>query len=148
MRKAALAGAVALAIIGPLSISSEGIVVTTATAQDVVVTESHIARLKRSLRLTPAQQVHWQRVESALRSYFTRTASADSSGDSYYQRARARISGYAINARAMQRLHSAAGPLGIPLSQIAWRTWSGVSCCGACPVSVNSWNFAIGMALA
>jgi hypothetical protein len=34
--------------------------------------------------------------------------------------------------------HRAAGPLGIPLSQIAWRTWSGVSCCGACPVSVNS----------
>src|SRR5215467_4681091 len=88
MRKAALAGAVALAILGPLSISSEGIVVTTAAAQDVVVSESHIARLKRSLHLTPAQQVHWQRVEAALRNYFTRTASADGSGDSYYQRAR------------------------------------------------------------
>jgi hypothetical protein len=110
MRKAALAGAVALAIIGPLSISTEA-VISTASAQDVVVTESHIARLKRSLHLTPAQQVHWQKVESALRSYFTRTASADNSGDSYYQRARARISGYALNARGMQRLHAAAGPL-------------------------------------
>ena len=44
--------------------------------------------------------------------------------------------------------HWAADPLGIPLSQIARRTWSGVSCCGAWPVSVNSWNFATGMALA
>jgi hypothetical protein len=111
MRKSALAGAVALAIIGPLSVSTEGIVVTAAAAQDVVVTESHIARLKRSLRLTPAQQVHWHKVEAALRSYFTRTASADNSDASYYQRARARLTGYAINARAMQRLSTAAGPL-------------------------------------
>jgi hypothetical protein len=50
--------------------------------------------------------------------------------------------------QAVHECHSAAGLLGIPLSQIVRRTWSGVSCCGACQVSVNSWNFAIGMALA
>jgi LTXXQ motif family protein len=111
MWKAALAGAIALATISPLSVSTEGVVITTAAAQDVVVTESHIARLRRSLRLTPAQQVHWHKVEAALRSYFSRTASADNSGDSYYQRARARVAGYAINAQAMHRLSSAARPL-------------------------------------
>jgi hypothetical protein len=26
------------------------------------------------------------------------------------------------------------------LSQIAWMTWSGVSCCGECPVWGSSWN--------
>jgi predicted RNA-binding Zn ribbon-like protein len=50
--------------------------------------------------------------------------------------------------QAVRACHRAAGPLAIPLSQIARRTWSGVSCCGAWPVSASSWNFAIGMALA
>ncbi len=50
--------------------------------------------------------------------------------------------------RFVAMCHEAAGPLRIPLTQIALRTWSGVSSCGASPVSVNSWNFAIGMALA
>jgi len=111
MWKSALAGAIALATLGSLSISSNGISVTTAVAQDVVITESHIARLKRSLRLTPAQMAHWQKVEAALRSYLTRTASTENSEGSYYQRARARIAGYAINAVAMQRVSSAARPL-------------------------------------
>jgi hypothetical protein len=111
MWKSALAGAIALATLGSLSISSNGISVTTAVAQDVVITESHIARLKRSLRLTPAQMVHWQKVEAALRGYLTRAASAENSEGSYYQRARARIAGYAINAVAMQRVSSAARPL-------------------------------------
>jgi LTXXQ motif family protein len=111
MWKAALAGAIALATLGSLSISSNGVGVTTAAAQDVVITESHIARLKRSLRLTPTQMVHWHRVEAALRSYLTRAASTENSEGSYYQRARARIAGYALNAAAMQRVSSAAGPL-------------------------------------
>ena len=110
MWKSALAGAIALATLGSLSISSNGVSVTTAVAQDVVITESHIARLKRSLRLTPAQMVHWHKVEAALRSYLARAATENSEG-SYYQRARARIAGYALNAVAMQRVSSAARPL-------------------------------------
>jgi hypothetical protein len=111
MWKSALAGAIALATLGSLSISFNGVSVTTAVAQDVVITESHITRLKRSLRLTPAQMVHWHKVEAALRNYLSRAASTENSEGSYYQRARARIAGYALNAAAKQRLSSAAGPL-------------------------------------
>lgn len=115
MLKAAVAGACALATVNLLSLSPSGVDIgvgiTPAAAQDIVVTESHIARLKRSLRLTPAQLVHWNKVEAALRSYLTRTASAENSDGSYYQRARARLSGYALNAQAMHRLSSAARPL-------------------------------------
>ena len=115
MLKAALAGAFALAVVNfvPLPGGMEvGVGVAPAMAQEnVVITESHIARLKRSLRLTPAQQVHWVRVEAALRSYLTRAAAEPAEGSSYYQRARARIAGYALNASALRRVSSAAGPL-------------------------------------
>jgi len=111
MWKAALAGAFALATIGSLSVSTNGVGITTAAAQDIVITESHISRLKRSLRLTPAQQVHWYKVEAALRAYLTRAASSENSEGSYYQRARARIAGYALNAAAMHRVSAAARPL-------------------------------------
>ena len=80
MLKAALAGAFALATIGCLSVASGGIRVTQAAAQEmasvqettgsvggVVVTEAKIARLKRALRLTAEQEVHWHPVEASLR---------------------------------------------------------------------------------
>ena len=46
MKKAVFAGAVALAMMGPLFISEKGMGPATASAQDVVVTEGKIARLR------------------------------------------------------------------------------------------------------
>ena len=67
MRKAVFAGAVALAMMGPLFVSEKGIGPSPAAAQDVVVTEGKIARLRGALRLTGEQLQHWRPVEAALR---------------------------------------------------------------------------------
>jgi hypothetical protein len=71
-----------------------------------VVTEGHIARLKAALRLTSAQLHYWPAVESALRSLSHRQ-SKDRSGDSVARR----IAAAAVDANAMRRVASAAGPL-------------------------------------
>ena len=55
MRKAVFAGAVALAMMGPLLVSEHGFGPSSAAAQDVVVTEGKIARLRAALRLTGEQ---------------------------------------------------------------------------------------------
>ena len=68
MWKATLVGAIALATIGSISVSTRGIGFNTAAAQDIVVTEGQIARLRHALQLTPAQLSRWHAVESTLRS--------------------------------------------------------------------------------
>lgn len=75
----------------------------------VVVTESHIARLKSALKLTPAQEVHWRALEAELRNVIHRRHTDESTG--LVQRVRARISGYVLNAAAMHRVAVAAQPL-------------------------------------
>lgn len=113
MWKAALAGAVALATVGTLSVSQQGVGVAPAAAEEIIVTEGQIARLHAALRLTAAQEHYWHAVAATLHSIAHRQqqyqlASADGS---YWSRARARLSGYALSGMAMQRLKSAAGPL-------------------------------------
>jgi hypothetical protein len=113
MWKATLAGAVALATIGSFSVSSDGIRVTTAAAQEVVVTDGQIARLKQALQLTPVQEHHWHAVEATLRTLARhqqqyQVASADAG---MVERTHARVAGYAVTAAAMHRLKSAAAPL-------------------------------------
>ena len=49
MWKAALAGAVALATVGTLSVSQQGVGVTPAAAEVIVVTEGQIAQLHKAL---------------------------------------------------------------------------------------------------
>lgn len=68
MFKAALAGAIALAAvgIGPVSADTHGQEWRGGPA--VGLTESRIAQAKAALRLTPAQERHWPRIASALRS--------------------------------------------------------------------------------
>jgi hypothetical protein len=70
MHKSVLAGAVALALLGTLSISmNEAQAAGPAVARHgIVVTDVHIAHIKAALRLTPAQEPYWPAVESALRS--------------------------------------------------------------------------------
>jgi hypothetical protein len=118
MLKSALVGAFALTI---FSLVPEGQLVSQAVAQDVVdatettgaigpvVTEAKIARLKRALRLTAAQEPHWHPVESALRRV-AQTARRDGNSG-LVQRVRAKVSGYAANASHFQQVTSAAGPL-------------------------------------
>lgn len=107
MKKAVFAGAVALAMMGPLFVSEKGIGPTTASAQDVVVTEGKIARLRAALRLTGEQLQHWRPVEAALRA----AVREHREGQGLVQKVRDRVGSYAGSAMALQRAISAAGPL-------------------------------------
>jgi LTXXQ motif family protein len=119
MWKAALAGAVALATLGSFSFSQQGFGVSTAVAQEIVVTEGQIARLRGALKLTPAQEHHWQAVAATLRSlaHHQQQYQVASAEGGYVERTQARVAGYTVTAVAMQRLKSAAAPLISVLSE-------------------------------
>ena len=108
MKKAVFAGAVALAMMGPLFVSEHGFGPVSASAQDIVVTEGKIARLRSALRLTGDQIQHWRPVEAALRAAIREQRS---DGEGWVHKVRARVSGYAGSAMALQQAVSAAGPL-------------------------------------
>jgi hypothetical protein len=119
MKKAALVGAFALAMVGPFSLSPQGFGISSAFAQEVVVTEAQISRLHAVLHLTPAQEHHWSAVASTLRRLGRaqqqyQVASADAG---YVERTRARVAGYTVTAMTMQRLRSVAQPLIAALSE-------------------------------
>jgi len=116
MWKAALAGAL-LATVATTFVSAQDFDAyshysnsageTTRSAQQrVVVTDGQIARLRAALRLTSEQLRYWPAVESALRS-LSRRAHADRSSDGMIRRAAAS----AVDANAVRRVVSAAGPL-------------------------------------
>jgi len=107
MRKAVFAGAVALAMMGPLFVSEKGFGPAPAAAQDVVVTEGKIARLRSALRLTGEQLQHWRPVEAALRAAIREQREHNG----LVQKVRERVNSYAGSAMALQRAVSAAGPL-------------------------------------
>ena len=107
MKKAVFAGAVALAMMGPLFVSEKGIGLSTAYAQDVVVTEGKIARLRAALRLTGEQLQHWRPVEAALRAAIREQRESDG----WVHKVRNKVSGYAGSAMALQQAYAAAGPL-------------------------------------
>jgi hypothetical protein len=107
MKKAVFAGAVALAMMGPLFISEHGFGPATAHAQDVVVTEGKIARLRAALHLKAEQLAHWRPVESALRAAIREQRE----NGGLVQRVREKVGSYAGSAVALQRAYSAAGPL-------------------------------------
>jgi hypothetical protein len=107
MRKAVFAGAVALAMMGPLLVSEQGFGPPPASAQDVVVTEGKIARLRSALRLSAEQVQHWRPVEAALRAAIREQRAAEG----WVHKVRDRVGTYAGSAMAIQRAMSAAGPL-------------------------------------
>src|SRR5437763_16583692 len=122
MLKTALVSALALATIGCLSVTSGGIQLTQSVAQEtsaaqettgsvggVVVTEAKIARLKRALRLTAEQEIHWRPVEASLRRLMQMARRGDSNAG-LVQPVRAKVHG-AVSAEALQGVASAAGPL-------------------------------------
>src|SRR5204863_8726389 len=107
MRKAVFASAVALTIMGPLFVSEKGIGPASASAQEVAVTESKIARLRGPLRLSAEQLQNWRRVEAAVRAA-VREQRAEGG---WVHKVREHVSTYAGGAMALQRALSAAGPL-------------------------------------
>jgi len=110
MKKAVFAGALALAMMGPLLVSEKGFGPSTASAQEsVVVTEGKIARLRAALRLTGEQLQHWRPVEAALRAAIREQRSEQNEG--FVQKVRARARDYASGAAALHQALSAAGPL-------------------------------------
>lgn len=108
MKKAVFAGAVALAMMGPLIVSESGFGPARAHAQAVAVTEGKIARLRSALHLTAEQLPHWRPVEAALR-VAIREQRAENGG--WVHKVRERVSTYAGGAMALQQAVSAAGPL-------------------------------------
>jgi hypothetical protein len=127
MRKAVFAGAVALAMVGPLCVSEHGFGVTPAAAQEVALTEGHIYRLKAALRLRGEQLAHWAPVEAALRAAIRSGSRGDEGGnDGFVQKARARVKGYAVQVSALQGAYAAAGPLIASLDESQKRAGMGV----------------------
>ena len=111
MWKGALAGAFALVTIGSFSISDHGIALKTAAAQDVVLHESDIARLKSALKLTPAQEPHWHPVEASLHAY-ARHQHEVASNDNYFgDFSDGGLSQFTMNAVMLQHVKNAAEPL-------------------------------------
>jgi hypothetical protein len=111
MRKAVFASAVVFAMVGPLLVSEHGFGPSAASAQEVVVTEGKIARLRSALRLTAEQIQHWRPVEAALRAAMRPQYAEAGDNDGWVQKVRTRVRSYAGNAMALQQAMSAAGPL-------------------------------------
>jgi len=75
----------------------------------VIITESHIARLKAALKLTPAQEPHWAPVEAALRSL--KRPLQDESNRGMVYRLSSKASAIVVDAMGFQRVAAAAQPL-------------------------------------
>ena len=90
MKKAVFAGAVALAMMGPLLVSEHGIGPSVASAQEVALTEGHIYRLKRALHLTSEQMSLWHPVEAALRAALHESRS-EPNNEGWVQKVRNRV---------------------------------------------------------
>jgi hypothetical protein len=108
MWKATFVGAIALLTVGSVSVTRDGIGVTQAAAQEVVVTDAHIARLKTVLRLSPSQEIHWRSLEAALRNVAHKSAGDEMT---LVQKVRARLKSYVLDAAAAHRVAQAAQPL-------------------------------------
>lgn len=72
MWKSAVAGVVALAIVGVAPASAENaakgaLALANIKKLDFLVSETHIAQLRDMLKLRPDQEAHWPAVENALR---------------------------------------------------------------------------------
>jgi hypothetical protein len=110
MKKVFCAGVLALAALGllsnmPAAQAGEG---TVAAAQGQPAAAVNIARIKRVLKLTPAQLAYWPPVESALRRV-AREQQASSGG--LIHRISHRVVSIVLTGAAIRRLAAAARPL-------------------------------------
>lgn len=112
MWKAALAGAVALVITGSTGAFAEmPAIQANYRVPASGELESGIARFKSALRLTPDQEKHWPRVESALREIARNSDQSDNDQRGMLRRIGSRATEMVLSAAAMKRLVSAAQPL-------------------------------------
>jgi hypothetical protein len=79
------------------------------TAVDAIITESLIARLRATLKLTPSQQPHWAPVEAALSELARQQARGEAAGFMY--KLTDRTSAIAATAMQLHRLRAIALPL-------------------------------------
>ena len=113
MHKTALAGVLALAMTVAVFPASAGEFASnsgTGSHAALVISDSHIARLKSMLRLTPAQERHWPAAEAALRNFARQQARSDNGGG-LVERVKSQASAVAGQAVALKRVLAAAGPL-------------------------------------
>jgi hypothetical protein len=98
MVKAALAGMLALVVIGSTPLAADP-------------ANSQIAQVKSMLRLTPAQERYWPPVEAALRNLARQATAREDDSDGMVQRFKAKAKSFAGNTAAIQRVVAAARPL-------------------------------------
>jgi hypothetical protein len=119
MWKAALVGALALAMTGSFASAQDLASNSASTGQRYALqsggngeVESKIAQAKATLRLTPEQEKHWPRVAAALRDVSARMNNVEeASAGGFVQRMGSRAGDFVLSASAIKRLVSAAQPL-------------------------------------
>ena len=110
MKKLLIAGALALAALGSLSIHYAAIArdfTTPSLGQDVAAVD--IARVKHAIHLTAEQERYWPPVEAALRDIARRQARSEPQG--LVHRISHRVVAIVLNGAAVRRLAVAARPL-------------------------------------
>jgi hypothetical protein len=104
MRRILRAAAFAVATFVSFSI---GGAVAPAAAQDVTLTTYHVSMLKRTLRLTAAQEPYWHKIEATVREI----AAEQASDNGIVHRVSTRVASFTLNNAALQRIAAAARPL-------------------------------------
>jgi hypothetical protein len=112
MRKWILAGAIALAMAGPVFFDCER--ASAASFENKKITDVNIAAIKAELKLTAVQLPLWQRLEEVLRSVAREQAQDESAG--LLRRVSRRVVAVVFDDSTMQRLKEAALPLLMSLS--------------------------------
>jgi hypothetical protein len=117
MRKALLAGIVALVTIGSTAVRADtvgGVQIHAVTAEPSM-SAAQVSRLKSVLRLNAAQELLWPAIEVAFREIHNAQEGAAAQG--FVQGLKNRAASIGLNALAMRRLASAAYPLIRTLSE-------------------------------
>lgn len=115
MWKAALAGAVALAMAGSGSVSAQEVTGGVAASHPAVqgahlLTRADIARFKAAIKLTVEQEQFWPAIDAVLRE-LAREQAQDPASMGLVARIGSRITSIALTTMAVKRLAAAALPL-------------------------------------
>jgi hypothetical protein len=102
-----LAGAIALATVGPVWVDRDG--AYAASLESGKITDVNIAQIKNALKLTAAQEPLWVRVEEVLRSIAREQTQAESAG--LLRRISHRVVSIVFDEPTVERLKNAAMPL-------------------------------------
>lgn len=106
MKKTVCAGAVALAMLGLLSIAPAA---CAGEMENGYTASIDVARIHNVLRLTPEQERYWRPVEAALRALASHQERVESDG--FVHRVSRQVVSVVLNSAAVERLVVAARPL-------------------------------------